>query len=298
MSTAAALEPLRAANLFAGQMLYEPVILTRGGGPATASVGSHFDSLPLAQAPADLDLIFVVAGGDPLAVRDGALFAWLRRQADRGTALGAISGGAALLWRAGLLEGRRFTLHWHHMEALRTENPGALMEQRLFVIDRDRYTCAGGTAPLDMMHAIIARDHGSRFAAAISDWFIQTEVRLADAPQQGSTAARYGALPPPVTAALELMETHVADPLSVAQIAALTGLSSRQLQRLFHEAMQAPVAEVYRGIRLDVARDLVRRTRLPLAEVAQMTGFATQAHFSGAYSARHGSPPRSDRAGA
>ncbi|GHF48053.1 GlxA family transcriptional regulator [Seohaeicola zhoushanensis] len=295
MSTAAALEPLRAANLFSETELYATHILTPGGGSVRASLGSWFDSRPLAEAPEELDLVFVVAGGDPMAVRDAALFAWLRRMDRAGVALGGISGGAAILWRAGLLEGRRFTLHWHHMDDLRAEDPAALMDRRLFVIDRDRYTCAGGTAPLDMMHAIIARDHGSRFARSIADWFIQTEVRLADAPQQAGAAAGYGPLPAPVGAALELMETHVADPLSVDQLAALAAISPRQLQRLFAESLGAPVAEVYRNLRLDVARDLVRRSTLRMGEIAQMTGFAAQAHFSDAYRARFDTTPRADR---
>ncbi len=56
-----------------------------------------------------------------------------------------------------------------------------LMERRLYVIDRDRYTCAGGVAPLDMMHALIAAEHGSSLARLVSDWFIHTGVRLANA---------------------------------------------------------------------------------------------------------------------
>ena len=295
MSTAAALEPLRAANLFAGETLYDTVILTPEGEPVQASLGSWFDSVALESAPADLDLVFVVAGGDPMAVRDARLMGWLRRMERAGVALGGISGGAAILWRAGVMEGRRFTLHWHHMEALRAADPTALIDRRLFVIDRDRYTCAGGTAPLDMMHAIITRDHGARFARQIADWFIQTEVRLSDAPQQAGPAADYGPLPAPVRAALELMETHVADPLSVDQLADLAAISPRQLQRLFAESLGAPVAEVYRGLRLDVARDLVRRSALRMGEIAQMTGFVAQAHFSDAYRARFGVSPRADR---
>lgn len=297
MSTAAALEPLRAANLFAGQTLYDPVILTPEGGPVRASLGSWFDSLPLDDAPDRPDLIFVVAGGDPLAVRDPRLMGWLRRMDRAGVALGGISGGAAILWRARLMGGRRFTLHWHHIEALRAEDPGAVVDRRLFVIDRDRYTCAGGTAPLDMMHAIIARDHGGPFARRIADWFIQTEVRIAEAPQQAGVAARYGPLPDPVRLALDLMETHLADPLSVAQIAALVGVSVRQLQRLSSESLGLPVAEVYRRMRLDLAKDLITRTRLPMSEVAQMAGFATQSHLSDAVRVRFGHSPRALRSG-
>ena len=47
-----------------------------------------------------------------------------------------------------------------------------LIERSIYVIDRDRYTCAGGIAPMDMMLAIIGADHGRRLARAVSEWFI------------------------------------------------------------------------------------------------------------------------------
>jgi transcriptional regulator GlxA family with amidase domain len=131
-----------------------------------------------------------------------------------------------------------------------------------------------------MMHALIASDHGNAFAQRISDWFIQTEIRGPDTPQQSSIAARYGALPRGVEAALELMESHIADPLDQEQIASLAGLSARQLQRQFREGLGRSLMQEYRQIRLTKGKELIASTRLPLSEIAQMTGFASQAHFS------------------
>ncbi|MER5172864.1 GlxA family transcriptional regulator [Thioclava sp. GXIMD2076] len=297
LSTAAALDPLRAANSFAGRTLYEITLLTPEGHVATSSLGGRFDAVPLAQAGMEFDLVFVVAGGDPMRLRRPDIDTWLRRADRAGIELGGISGGAVLLARAGLLSGRRFTVHWHHYSDIEEIDPTLLLERRLFVIDRDRYTCAGGSAPLDMIHMLIARDHGAHFAHEISDWFIQAQVRPSETPQKGSISARYGVLPPMVEAALELMEAHIADPLSPAQLAQLAGLSERQLQRQFNAALGAPVMEIYRQMRLDVARALVQRSAQPLAEIAQMTGFSSQAHFTTRYHARFGTPPQADRAG-
>ncbi|SFJ70707.1 GlxA family transcriptional regulator [Celeribacter neptunius] len=291
LSTAAALEPLRAANVFAPEMPYDVTLLSHSGTTSTASLGARFDGRFYRDALPLYDMIFVVAGGNPARITDPALFSWLR-QADRnGCALGGISGGAVILARAGLLQDRRFTVHWHHYDDFERLPGPWLLERKLFVIDRDRYTCAGGSAPLDMMHAIIARDHGTRFAGRISDWFIQTEVRGAEAPQRTSLHSRYGALPRAVEAALELMESHIADPLDQDQIATLSGLSTRQLQRQFREGLGHSVMEEYRRIRLETGKDLISSTRLSLAEIAQMTGFSSQAHFSDAFRKTHGIAP-------
>jgi len=291
MSTAAALEPLRAANQFSPGLAYDITLLAASGTEAVSSIGARFEARNYRDVQPLHDLIFVVAGGDPARIHDPALFAWLRQAARNGAALGGISGGAVILARAGLLEGRRFTVHWHHYEDFDTMPGEWLLERRLFVIDRDRYTCAGGTAPLDMMHAIIARDRGTGFARRISDWFIQTEIRRPETPQLVPASAHYGALPDPVLAALELMESHIADPLDLGQIAALSGLSSRQLQRQFRDGIGRSVMEEYRRLRLEKARELVETTRLPLAEIAQLTGFAGLTHLSDSFRALYGTAP-------
>ncbi len=295
MSTAAAMEPLRAANLFADRQIYDIVGLSRDGTSASSSLAASFPTHAISDKLPAFDLIFVVAGGNPVALQDQKLFAWLKAQDRQGVALGGISGGSAILARAGLLENRRFTVHWHHIEDLRQQSDSYLIERRLFIIDRNRYTCAGGTAPLDMMYAIIAAEHGTAFARRIADWFIQTEIRPSGAPQQTSTDARFGSLPIPVSEAITLMESHLGDPLDVTQLASLVDLSPRHLQRLFQTTLGQSIAQFYRGLRLDLAGSLLEHTCLPLTEISHMTGFAAQSSFSVAFTAHTGCSPSSFR---
>lgn len=291
MSTASALEPLRAANQFSTTPLYDISLLSIAGVTATSSIGSQFSTLPFNHVEPKFDLAFIVAGGDLRNFQNQALFSWLRRLDACGVALGGISGGSVVLARAGLLNLHRFTVHWHHYDDFEAMTGPWLLERRLFVIDRNRYTCAGGSAPLDMMHAIIARDHGIAFAQTISNWFIQTEIRSADAPQIATIPARYGQLPQTVEAAIGYMETHIADPLDQEQLAQLAGLSVRQLQRLFHEHVGRSVMDEYRMIRLEVAKYLLSSTLLPIAEITELTGFANQGHLSNRFKMAFGISP-------
>ncbi|MDV4167425.1 GlxA family transcriptional regulator [Rhodovulum sp. FJ3] len=294
LSTAAAMEPLRAANLFAPKPLYDLVPLSTSGGWVGASLGAGFQTTRLRDAGA-LDMVFVVAGGDPMALRDPDLMTWLRDMDRRGVPLGGISGGAAVLARAGVMDQRRFTVHWHHLDQVRALSDRFVVEQRLYVIDRDRLTCAGGAAPLDMMYAMIRADHGAPLARQISDWFIQTDIRLPDAPQQAGIGAQFGPLPRAVEDALDLMHSHLSDPLARDQIADLVGLSTRQLQRLFDAHIGKGLMATYRDLRLRAADDILRKTVLPVADVAQMTGFGSAPAFATAYRTRFGHPPRDAR---
>lgn len=290
MSLAAAVEPLRAANQLADRALYHCSFHSVTGGFMPSTSGGGFDTTPLAEAP-KLDLAFVVAGGNPLRFEDAALTRALRGLAHHGVGLGGISGGGAILAKAGLMQGRRFTLHWTHIDPLAEAMPDLLIERALYVIDRDRYSCAGGVAAMDMMGALITSAHGADFARAVSEWFIHPRLRLAEEPQQAPVAQRFNLHHPTLEAAVELMESHLADPLAPDQLAKLCGVSARQLQRLFVARFQKPMMGFYRDLRLAKADELLRQTALPVVEIALITGFASTAHFTRCYTAKFGSPP-------
>lgn len=291
MSLTSAVEPLRAANQLAQKTLYHCSFHSVGGGFLASTAGGGFFTESLAQLRGTPDLVFVVAGGNPMLYKDAALEQALRGLALRGARLGGISGGAAILAKAGFMAGHRFTLHWAHIDPLREYNPDLLIERALYVIDRNRYSCAGGVAAMDMMGALIAREQGADFARAVSDWFIHPRLRQADEPQQPSPAQRFDLHHPGLAAAIGLMETHLADPLAPEQLAGLAGCSRRQLQRLFSQHFGQAMMQVYRDLRLAKADELLAQTALPLVEIAMMTGFADLAHFNRCFRARYGQPP-------
>lgn len=291
LSYAALTEPMRAANLLARRALYETVVLSEDGGP----VQSSGDALVAAGArPSEagrLDYLFVIAGGDPAAYRNTAVMAWLARQARAGVALGGISGGPVILARAGLMAGRRMTVHWEHAGTLAEISPHLLIERTLYVIDRDRLTAAGGTAPMDMMHHLLTQHHGPAFAQLVSDWFLHTEIRPSGGPQRTGLVARVGTRNAALLNAVEAMEAHVAEPLSLSALARHAGLSPRHLNRLFRDILGRPAMRYYRDLRLEKAKSLLRNAPLSITEIALATGFANSAHFSRAFSQAFGQPP-------
>ena len=291
MSAASAVEPLRAANLLAGKQLYDLVFLSTGSAHERSSVGAAFDTVPFDQAGEHFDRMFVIAGGDPLAFRDARLNAYLRRLAALGITLGGVSGGAAILHQAGLLQARRFTIHWQHFDALLARDSEALMERKLFVIDRDRFTCAGGSAPLDMMHALIAAEHGATLARKVSDWFIHTELRSAEGSQRLDVTAKYGIHHPALVAMIRLMEDHIADPMNLDQLSRLSAIGERQLERLCRKHLGQSAMQFYRQMRLEKARELLVQTALPAQYVALATGFPNSTHFSRAFRNMFGKTP-------
>ena len=297
MSYASAVEPLRAANLLSDRVLYDVFHLAENDVSSPSSSGAKVPAtLPL-DARHRLDCVLVVAGGDPAAFHNPRVTRWLHRMDARGTLMGGISGGPVILALAGLMEGRRMTVHWEHAGAVAEISPLLMVERTLYVRDRDRLTCAGGIAPLDMMHALITEHHGGDFARRISDWFMHTDIRPSGGPQRAGLAERYGITNFALIVAIEAMENHIADPLDLGQLAVLVGLSKRQLNRLCAHQLGAPTMAFYRDLRLDKARSLLIQSPLSITEISLATGFGSSAHLSDRFRQRYGEAPSSLRKG-
>jgi len=295
MSYSAVIEPLRAANLLAGKALYQMHHIAATGADAVSSSGAVVGSTAHVGDAMDLDLLFVVAGGNPAAFRDAGVFRWLRQLSRDGVVLGGVSGGPVVLAAAGLMEKRRMTVHWEHAAALAEISPSLLLERTLYVQDRDRITCAGGTAPLDMMHALIAEHHGVGFARKVSDWFLHTDVRPSSGPQRAGLVERYRTTNGPVIQAIEIMENHIADPLELELIGNVTGLGTRQLNRLFRDKLGISTMAFYRRLRLEKAMGFLTQSTLTITDIALATGFSHSAHFAQAFRARYSATPSSFR---
>ena len=295
MSYASVTEPLRAANLLNPPRMYNVVNLPAEGNVATSSSGVQIEASGRVGLDLDFDLLLVIAGGDPTTFRNPEVFHWLRRLASLGVTLGGVSGGQFILAAAGLLEGRRITVHWEHAEALAEFEPDLVIERSLYIIDRDRVTCAGGIAPLDLMHALMSEHHGPDFARRVSDWFMHTDVRPSGGPQRAGLAERFGTTQKAVIDAIELMENRIADPLALGDIARVTGVSKRQLNRLFRAKLGETTMTFYRKLRLQKARSLLTSASLSMTEIALATGFSSSAHFSKAHAELFGVSPSAVR---
>ncbi|WP_417668254.1 GlxA family transcriptional regulator [Roseibium sp.] len=295
MSYASAIEPLRAANLLAGRELYRVVAFSPEGAASMSSSGIPVPALALPRSSSGLHSVFVCAGGEPSQWNSPPVFTALRQLSREGVRIGGISGGPYVLAAAGLLANRRFTVHWEHAPALREAFPYLEPERARYVVDGNRITCGGGVAPLDMMHALISDRMGPDFARRVSDWYLHTHVGTSEAPQRASLAERYGVHHPVLLSVIEKMEATIEAPLGRDAMASFAGVSSRHLDRLFTEHLQAGFLETYRRLRLEHARQLLRQSPLSVSEIAYATGFSSSGHFSRCYCDLFGHSPRETR---
>lgn len=291
----AAVEALRQANRLSGRELYRWPIYSLDGAPVPASNGLQLTPEGDLEAASKLGTVALCSGIDVQKIADRRLTSWLRRMDRQGADIGGICTAAYILAKAGLLDEVACTIHWENLAAFLEEFPELDVSNELFEIDRKRFTCAGGTAPLDMMLNVIAQQHGHELAAAVAEQFMHERIRDQHDHQRMSLPARLGVRHPKLLSVIATMEKNLEEPLSRAQLAREAGLSTRQLERLFRKYLSRSPARYYLELRLNRARLLLLQTNLSVIDVALACGFVSASHFSKCYRDFFGRTPRKER---
>ena len=295
LSFACAVEPLRIANRMAGRPLYAWVLAGEGGESVTCSNGSVFRlDMDLAELSRD-DTVMVCGGIDVQAATTRGVLNWLRREARRGVTIGGLCTAAHTLAKAGLLDGRKATIHWENQDSFAEEFEDVVLTKSVFVVDGNRLTTAGGTASIDLMLKIIADDHGEGLASAVADQLIYSSIRTDQDTQRLSIPTRIGVRHPKLSRVIQIMEQSIEEPISPATLARDVGLSTRQLERLFRRYLDRSPKRYYMELRLGKARNLLMQTDMSVINVALACGFASPSHFSKCYRAHYGTTPYRER---
>jgi len=291
----AAVEPLRMANQLTGSELYQWYVISSDGQPVSCSNGISIAAQMEAGNKERFDAVFVCGGINIHRVEDEVGLQWLRQLDKAEMVLGGICTGSYFLAKADLLSGYRCTIHWENMASAREEYPHLVISPELFEMDRNRYTCAGGVAPMDMMLCEIRSKHGADLATRISEQYMCERIRDHNDRQRVPLTQRIGASQPKLAEAVSLMEANIEEPMTLDELSLHVGLSRRQLERLFQRYLHCVPTRYYLELRLERARQLLLQTSMPIVDIALACGFISAPHFSKCYRDTFSIPPRDER---
>ncbi|MEM9706953.1 MAG: GlxA family transcriptional regulator [Pseudomonadota bacterium] len=296
LALASAIDGLRAANVALRMKAYSwRIHIVEGAAEASrASCGVSLEGAPLKGA--DCADVIVVCGGDQShTFQNQDLAVFLRKAARRGAKVGALSEASFILAEAGLLEGRRSTIHWKCQHAYRERFPDLDIRSSLFEIDGPIFSCVGGTSALDLILNMVINDHGPEAASQVAENYHHDAIRTQQQGQKMSSILKYAAKSPDLLRALFIMEANIETPIRIKEICTQLSISNRQLDRLFHRHVGSTPLAYYRSMRLERASQLLAQTQLSISSVSAACGFASSSHLANAFKAQYGLSPRDFR---
>jgi AraC family transcriptional regulator, glycine betaine-responsive activator len=295
LSCAGAIDALRIANRLGGAKLYDLAYAGEGGIEALSSSGAIIKLERDLEELGREDTIILCGGVQVQAATSKKLINWLRREARRGVTMGALCTAGFALAKAGLLDGKRATIHWENQDSFTEEFEEVQLTKSVFVIDGNRMTTAGGTASIDLMLTLIATDHGEELASQVADQMIYSSIRTDQDTQRLSIPTRIGVRHPKLSQVIRMMEQNIEEPISPSILAQEVGMSTRQLERLFRRYLNRSPKRYYMELRLQKARNLLLQTDMSVINVALACGFASPSHFSKCYRAHYDTTPYRER---
>jgi len=270
----------------------EWVVLGDCNAPITSSCGAAITPWGPMVNPEQFDYIVVVGGllhGGQKVLPD--THAFLHAASCRSVALVGLCTGVFVMARAGLLKGYVACVSWYHREDFEREFPGLHQtSNQLFMVDRDRLTCAGGTSVVQLAAFLIERHFGRAQAIKSLRILIEDQPLPSRTLQPESVMSRHGK-DTIVHRAMLMIERKLSEPDPLMGIATSLGVSLRQLERRFVSDVGVTPRDYRLHLRLERAKWMVDHTDLSVTDIGLECGFSDCSHFSRVFSSRFKTSP-------
>ncbi|MCK1388924.1 GlxA family transcriptional regulator [Bradyrhizobium sp. 21] len=294
MMSLAALTAFEVVNLPPANQRYDIRLLSEHGGPVRSSAGMTLQTEAFGDPSFDTVIIGSITEMD-MPPSAAGMIAFVKEAAKASRRVASICSGAFVLAEAGLLNGRRATMHWAHAPSFRVRFPEVTTEEdRIFINDGPIWTSAGMTAGIDLVLALIDNDLGPDAAKMAARLLVMHQRRLGGQKQHSALLEMT-----PKSDRIELVLTHIRqnlrNPLTIEELAAVAKLSPRQFSRAFLAETGHSPAKAVEQLRLEAARFMIEEGRHTVNVVAQETGFADRERMRRAFVRSFGVPAEAMR---
>ena len=271
------LQVFSAASRLARRTVYSIEVATTGGDlkvDGESGLLAFLAQARLEDVASEHDSALLVCGLATRHARDAALFRWLRSAAPRLRRLGAVCVGAFLLAGAGLLDGKRATVHWRFGSEFAKRYPRVKVESTpIWVKAGNIYTSAGISAGIDLALGWVEEDCGSSIAHEAARELVLFLRRPAGQPQLSLSLASQAS----EMHALQELQLWIAENLkgriSVEDLAGRAAMSVRNFERVFTREVGIAPAQYVVHLRVEAARRQLEHTDRGFKQVAIATGF-------------------------
>ncbi|MFJ9808166.1 GlxA family transcriptional regulator [Streptomyces sp. NPDC101158] len=222
----------------------------------------------------------------------------LRAAAGAGARMVSMCSGAFALAAAGVLDGRRATLHHAYAAELAARHPEVTVDASVLYTDEETVlTGAGAAAGLDLCLHLVRKDLGAGVAGALASRLVVPAHRAGDRPQSLAAPLPPAEEPDTLGPALQWAVEHLHEPLSVDELARRAHMSPRTFHRRVRETQGTTPLQWLLGQRVARAQALLESTDLPVEQIGERSGLGTSANLRRHFTRAVGVSPTAYRAG-
>jgi transcriptional regulator GlxA family with amidase domain len=263
---------LSGSNLGYNVIIASPTRDRKISSPTGIEINCQYCAMEI-ETPVDT---LIVAGNDFQSLKKPEyeeFFSWLSAANENNTRrIGSVCGGAFVLAKAGILNGRKASTHWDLSERLKKEYPLVDVDANAFyTTDGHIYTSAGVSSGIDLALALVEEDHGKDIAITVAR-------KLVFYLSRPGFQAQFANLLPAYESSNIAGKLHswcvdnLHEPLDVMRMAGHMNMSPRNFTRVFHKQTGLPPAKFIEKLRVETARKYLEDTDMPLKSIAEKCG--------------------------
>ncbi|MCO4786982.1 MAG: helix-turn-helix domain-containing protein [Marinomonas atlantica] len=292
-------EAFSVANLLSEKDIYHCTVYSGSDNPKKMSVISS-NNIPIQTTKhisefESADIICLCAYQGASRYYNDALNFLLKKHYRSGKKLASLSSGSFIFAKAGLLAKTACTVTAEQEDIFRELYPKVTLQESLYTVSEQIFTCRGGTTALDLMMYLIGMDNGTELTEQISLRFQSDRIRTLAEINKSNQYLKLRFKAPMLGAAVEIMEANIEEPYSIERLSEMIGSSVRHLEQLFKKHLKVTPNKYYLNIRLQRVLKLVEETSLPLSEVANACGFSSHSYMGQCFRKKYGDHPSAFR---
>lgn len=286
-------EPMRVANRELGRSEWNWRLLSTQGGIISSSSGMEMNTHALENTR--LDIVLLLSSYKPETALVRPLLGWLRHRAREGAMMGCVDTGAMIFAEAGLLGTSPAAVHFEAMRGYQEAYRDQMFVDRLFDVSQNRCSSAGGVATIDMTLGLIEQFNGRTLSRRVAEILTYCPIGF-ETPQQKLLAeTSLMRLDRNLGRAVDLMLTHLQEPLSIKEVALRVEIEEWTLARMFKRYLKQTPSGYYRHLRLSQAKNLLLNSSYRINEIANLCGFDNPESFARAYKREFGNTASEER---
>jgi transcriptional regulator GlxA family with amidase domain len=279
------------ANRLAGRPVFAPGFVADHGGPHRFRHGLSLPRVPRRLPGAGCLIVPPMDGFAGEFTVDDSESRYLRGARARGLTIATACLGSFLPAGAGLLDGLEATTHWRWADFAAARFPGVRWNPRSLLCEQPGFVTAGGLlSTIDLALHLVAKYCDRTLCRDLGRNLLADSVRQKQSAYAGSLVlqprnqAGFAALE-------RLIETSLARPPSIPEMAELCRMSVRTFHRAFDAAYGVSPGKYLQLKRVERAKELLADERLTVEAVADRCGFSQPAFFRTIFTRETGLTP-------
>jgi transcriptional regulator GlxA family with amidase domain len=204
---------------------------------------------------------------------------YFKKLYEQGSSLASLCIGAFLLAETGLLNGKKCSTHWAHINEFRERYPDIEVEDGAIITEHDNIYSSGGASSLWNLILYLLEKFADRETAVMVSKYFALDIGRDSQSQFAIFKGQRNHGDSDIQKVQDYIEKHYSDKISIDTLAKVINSGRRTFERRFKEATNNTPLEYIQRVRIEAAKTFFEASRKNVTEIMFDVGYTDTKAF-------------------